>query len=156
MECAKTGALVAFEQLNASLPCLAASDCVAAYPPEETRKFLDEQQLRQLAKLRMEADIASVEGLAACPFVLSLSPSLLQQLIPLLQTLPVRRNHERPNCYNSRMSQPCSSLPSLPSSLTLPSSPATRSPAYPARTRRTLLSPARRPTPLRCTSSRKR
>lgn len=69
MECARTGAQVAFEQLDASLSCLAVGDCVAAYTTEESFKFLDEVQLRQLDKLRMDVDISSVEDLASCPFV---------------------------------------------------------------------------------------
>ncbi|ORY91619.1 hypothetical protein BCR35DRAFT_298856 [Leucosporidium creatinivorum] len=69
-DCAIAGARVAFENLDASLPCLADGDCGSFYPPDEARKFLDEQQWARLEKLRLEADIAilTAEGLKMCPF----------------------------------------------------------------------------------------
>jgi hypothetical protein len=66
---AVAGARAAFENLDASLPCLAVGDCETFYPPDEARKFLDEEQWTRLEKLRLDADVSilAAEGLRTCP-----------------------------------------------------------------------------------------
>jgi hypothetical protein len=68
---AVSGARAAFENLDASLPCLAVGDCGSFYPPDEARKFLDERQWAHVEKLRQDSDVAifALEGLKSCPYV---------------------------------------------------------------------------------------
>ncbi|GAA5882054.1 hypothetical protein JCM1840_004239 [Sporobolomyces johnsonii] len=70
VRCAGEGAKAAFEQLDASLPCLADGSCTSSYLPYEARKFLDEAQWAQVEKLRREKDLSILhcEGLLQCPF----------------------------------------------------------------------------------------
>ncbi|GAA5823521.1 hypothetical protein JCM11251_000666 [Rhodosporidiobolus azoricus] len=73
--CARLGSSAAFSNLDPRLRCLADSSCEATYLAEERVKFLDDGQLDQLEKIRMEKDLASLMGqledgggLLKCPF----------------------------------------------------------------------------------------
>ena len=70
-ECAVQGARIAFEQLDASLSCLASGDCTSHYPPEQAKLFLDPAAYARWEQLLRDSDIATLANdpsLKRCPF----------------------------------------------------------------------------------------